>query len=76
MEKQTKADNEVETLTTRWDTVKKVADDRVTKVRVGEVEGTVLGWMGRGEEGQGEATMKQTGAIVFTEIKSITKSFS
>lgn len=33
MEKQTKSDNEVETLTTRWDTVKKVADDRVKKVQ-------------------------------------------
>ena len=33
MEKQTKSDNEVETLTGRWDTVKKVADDRVKKVR-------------------------------------------
>lgn len=35
MEKQTKADNEVETLNGRWDTVKKVADDRVTKVSWG-----------------------------------------
>lgn len=34
MEKQTKSDNEVETLTGRWDGVKKVADDRVKKVRV------------------------------------------
>lgn len=33
MEKQTKSDNEVETLTGRWDSVKKVADDRVKKVR-------------------------------------------
>ncbi|KAF2369154.1 Spectrin repeat [Trinorchestia longiramus] len=33
MEKQTKSDNEVETLTGRWDTVKKVADDRVNKVQ-------------------------------------------
>lgn len=32
MEKQTKADNEVEQLNGRWDTVKKVADERVTKV--------------------------------------------
>lgn len=33
MEKQTKADDEVENLTTRWNTVKKVADERVTKVQ-------------------------------------------
>ena len=32
MEKQTKSDNEVETLTGRWDSVRKVADDRITKV--------------------------------------------
>lgn len=32
MEKQTKADNEVETLNSRWDSVKKVIDERVTKV--------------------------------------------
>lgn len=33
MEKQTKADNEVETLNSRWDLVKKTADDRVKKVQ-------------------------------------------
>uniref|UniRef100_A0A2P2HZN4 Chromosome partition protein Smc-like n=1 Tax=Hirondellea gigas TaxID=1518452 RepID=A0A2P2HZN4_9CRUS len=33
MEKQTKSDNEVEALTGRWTTVKKVADERVTKVQ-------------------------------------------
>ncbi|XP_050728226.1 muscle-specific protein 300 kDa-like [Eriocheir sinensis] len=33
MEKQTKADNEVETLNGRWDTVKKVADERVAKIQ-------------------------------------------
>ncbi|XP_018019630.1 muscle-specific protein 300 kDa isoform X2 [Hyalella azteca] len=33
MEKQTKSDNEVETLTGRWDGVKKVADERVKKVQ-------------------------------------------
>lgn len=32
MEKQTKADNEVETLNSRWGSVKKVIDERVTKV--------------------------------------------
>lgn len=32
MEKQTKADSEVDTLNGRWDSVKKVADERVTKV--------------------------------------------
>jgi len=32
MEKQTKTDTEVETLTERWDTAKKVADDRLAKV--------------------------------------------
>lgn len=38
MEKQTKADNEVETLNARWDTVKKVAEERVTKVRMVKLE--------------------------------------
>ncbi|KAK3864610.1 hypothetical protein Pcinc_029719 [Petrolisthes cinctipes] len=33
MEKQTKADNEVETLNGRWGSVKKVVDERVTKVQ-------------------------------------------
>ncbi|KAG0728076.1 hypothetical protein GWK47_033238 [Chionoecetes opilio] len=33
MEKQTKADNDVELLNIRWETVKKVADDRVTKIQ-------------------------------------------
>jgi len=33
MEKQTKSDNEVESLTGRWDEVKKVADERTTKVQ-------------------------------------------
>ncbi|KAG7167418.1 putative Spectrin repeat-containing protein 1 [Homarus americanus] len=33
MEKQSKADNEVETLNGRWNLVKKIADERVTKVR-------------------------------------------
>ncbi|KAK7020239.1 hypothetical protein SK128_027530 [Halocaridina rubra] len=33
MEKQTKADNEVETLNSRWNIVKKTADERVTKVQ-------------------------------------------
>ncbi|XP_068218140.1 muscle-specific protein 300 kDa-like [Palaemon carinicauda] len=32
MEKLTKADNEVETLNTRWDIVKKTADERVAKI--------------------------------------------
>ncbi|XP_076044502.1 muscle-specific protein 300 kDa-like [Oratosquilla oratoria] len=32
MEKQSKSDNEVESLTGRWDSVKKIADDRVDKV--------------------------------------------
>lgn len=43
MEKQTKADNEVETLNGRWDTVKKVADERVTKVSLGDSAVTVVG---------------------------------
>jgi len=33
MEKQTKADNEVESLTGRWDAVKKISDERVSKVQ-------------------------------------------
>jgi len=33
MEKQTKTDNEVETLTNRWDAVKKISDDRIAKVQ-------------------------------------------
>ncbi|XP_042224638.1 dystonin-like isoform X2 [Homarus americanus] len=33
MEKQSKADNEVETLNGRWNLVKKIADERVTKVQ-------------------------------------------
>ncbi|MPC55376.1 hypothetical protein E2C01_049309 [Portunus trituberculatus] len=60
MEKQTKADNEVETLTSRWDTVKKVADDRVTKVRAGEMVEAGLGWIGRGEVGPGRKRLEQS----------------
>lgn len=33
MEKQTKTDNEVETLTNRWDAVKKISDERIAKVQ-------------------------------------------